>query len=119
MAEEAGRLGLKVNRKKKKIMKINARYDVINMNSEVVEHVERFSYLGAVVTKEGGIGDMKNRITKATTAFMKLKKMEFKHNLQNNQDKALQIICEVRALVRMWNMENDERRTKINWCISK
>ena len=80
MTEEAGRLGLKVNRQKTKIMRINARYDVTNMNGEVVEDVERLSYLGAVVTKEGGIGDMKNRITKATTAFINLKKMEFKHN---------------------------------------
>ena len=34
-------------------MRMNARNYVINMNGEAVEDVERFSDLGAVVTKEG------------------------------------------------------------------
>ena len=58
MAENAGRLGLKVNIKKTKIMRINARDDGKYMNGETVEDVVRFMYLGAIVTKEGGVGYM-------------------------------------------------------------
>ena len=75
IAEEASRVGLKININKSKVMRINARNnDNITINGEALEDVETFVYLGATVGKcGGGTSDIKNRLGKARGAFIKLK----------------------------------------------
>ena len=53
LVEEAARVGLKINLKKSKVMRINARNDQrIKVNDEQVDGVEEFLYLGALLDKE-------------------------------------------------------------------
>ena len=75
--EEADRLGLKVNVGKTKVMRINARNEEkIYIKGEEIEEVNSFIYLGAIVTQEGGgMGDMKNRLSKARNTFIRPKKI--------------------------------------------
>ena len=75
--EEAERLGLKVNVGKTKVIKINARNEEkIYIKGEEIEEVNSFIYLGATLTLEGGgMGDMKNRLSKARNTFIRLKQI--------------------------------------------
>ena len=77
MEEEAKRVGLKINTAKTKNMRINARnQEKIKINGQDIEETEEFTYLGATVCKEGGgMKDLKNRLSKARGAFIKLKKI--------------------------------------------
>ena len=55
LVDEAARAGLKINAKKSKAMRMNVRnYQRIKENDEQVDDVEEFSYLGALLDKEGG-----------------------------------------------------------------
>ena len=55
LAHEAKRVGLKVNVDKCKLLRINSRNnDVVEVNGQEIEDVDRFVYLGATVSKEGG-----------------------------------------------------------------
>ena len=74
---EAKRVGLKISMDKTKIMKINSKSNVgIKINGSNVEETEEFTYLGAKLCKEGGgMRDLRNRISKARGAFIKLKKI--------------------------------------------
>ena len=77
MEEEGKRVGLKINTAKTKNMRINARnQEKIKINGQDIEETEEFTYLGATVCKEGGgMKDLKNRLSKARGAFIKLKKI--------------------------------------------
>ena len=49
LVDEVARVGLKINAKKSKVMRINARNDQrIKVNDEQVDDVEEFVYLGAL-----------------------------------------------------------------------
>ena len=55
LVQEAGRVGLKVNVDKCRLLRINSRNnDVVEVNGRRIEDVDRFVYLGATVSKEGG-----------------------------------------------------------------
>ncbi|XP_033103187.1 uncharacterized protein LOC117105993 [Anneissia japonica] len=56
------------------------------MNGKDLDTVEKFSYLGAIVTNEGGIGDVNNRLPKARATFTKLKGI-WKSNIINRRTK--------------------------------
>ena len=77
LAHEAGRVGLKVNVDKCKLLRINSRNnDMVEVNGQGIEDVDRFVYLGATVSKEGGgTEDIHNRVVKARGVFMRLKKI--------------------------------------------
>ena len=64
VAHEAERVGLKVNVDKCRLLRINSRKnDVVEVNGRGVESVDRFVYLGATVSKEGGgTEDIHNRV---------------------------------------------------------
>ena len=70
-------LGLKVNTKKTKVMRLNTNNNSsITVNSEEVEDVTSFTYLGSEITLTGGAEeDIKARIRKAQGAFCKLRKI--------------------------------------------
>ena len=64
LAHEAKRVGLKVNVDKCKLLRINSRNnDVVEVNGQEIEDVDRFVYLGATVSKEGeGTQNIHNRV---------------------------------------------------------
>ena len=68
---QAGRVGLRLNAQKCKVMRMNTRRgDKVMIGREEVEVVEEFVYMDATVTKEGGgTGDIKKRLSKAQGAF--------------------------------------------------
>ena len=73
--DNAGRVGLKLNTQKCKVMRMNTRREnKVMIGREEVEDVEEFLYLGATVTKEsGGTEDIKKRLSKARGAFFNRK----------------------------------------------
>ena len=77
LVEEAARVGLKINLKKSKVMRINARNDQrIKVNDEQVDDVEEFLYLGALLDKEGGATkDIQQRLSKVGQPFYRLRRI--------------------------------------------
>ena len=75
LVDNAGRVGLKLNAQKCKVMRMNSRReDKVMIGREEVEDVEEFVYLGSTVTKEGGgTEDIKKRLSKAQGAFFNLR----------------------------------------------
>lgn len=75
IAKEAKKLGLKINVKKTKIMKINTPREMgIYINEKEIESVEKMNYLGSILNNKGDIEeDIVNRINKAQTAYHMLK----------------------------------------------
>jgi sorting nexin-29 len=75
--ETAEYLGLKINKKKSKVMKINNRTDTpIKIDNEPLEETETFDYLGSKVAKDGDAEkDVRARMGKAMYAFATLKKI--------------------------------------------
>ena len=71
LAEEAEKTGLNINIKKTEVMRINnKKQDPITLHDEDLNEVEKFVYLGSVVSKDGGTDeDVKSWINKARHAF--------------------------------------------------
>jgi hypothetical protein len=72
--EELQKVGLSINISKTKEIQANVRNNKeIKLQDNVVERVDRFTYLGSTVTKNSGTEeDVLNRISRATTAFVQL-----------------------------------------------
>ena len=83
LAQEAGRVGLKVNVDKCKLLRINSRNNnVVEVNGQGIEDVDRFVYSGATVSKEGGgTEDIHNSVVKARGVFLRLKKIWSSHSI--------------------------------------
>ena len=77
LVENAEMAGLRVNVAKCKVMRVNARNnEAITVNGVALEDVEKFTYLGATVCKQGGgEEDIKATLGKARGAFVKLKRV--------------------------------------------
>ena len=77
LVDEAARVGLKINAKKSKVMRINARNDQrIKVNDEQVDDAEEFLYLGALLDKEGGATkDIQQRLSNARQTFYRLRRI--------------------------------------------
>jgi hypothetical protein len=77
MTEIAKKVGLKINEKKTKMLRMNnKKKEAVKIERNDIEDVDEFTYLGAKVSKDGGAGsDMKSRINKARNAFSKLNKV--------------------------------------------
>nr|KAG5694275.1 hypothetical protein BaRGS_031993 [Batillaria attramentaria] len=86
LVENAGRVGLRLNSAKCKVMRTNAkRQDKVKIGQEEVEDVKEFVYLGATVaTDGGGTEDIKNRLSKARGAFYNLTKIWRTRNIGRN-----------------------------------
>ena len=67
-------IGLKINAKKTKLMYLNTeRLPVIFLEGKQLDTVDSFNYLGSCITTEGGVErDIKGRIGKARSAFIRL-----------------------------------------------
>ena len=68
-------VGLKINEDKSKVLRINAKNtEAVKVGSRTLEEVEKFTYLGSIVDRNGGSeADIKSRIQKARGAFSMLK----------------------------------------------
>ena len=77
MNEEATRVGLKINKGKTKVMRINGKtQEKVAIDGQDIDEVEEFNYLGAIICKEGGgMKDLKNRLSKARGTFARLKRI--------------------------------------------
>ena len=75
MAEEAGKTGLQINIGKTEVMRVNNKQqDPVQLHQENIREVDKFVYLGSVVSKNGGTDeDIKSRINKARYAFNTLR----------------------------------------------
>nr|KAG5708273.1 hypothetical protein BaRGS_021207 [Batillaria attramentaria] len=75
VAEEAEKTGLKINISKTEVMRINHKqHDPIQLHQEDIKEVDKFIYLGSVVSKDGGTDeDIKSRTNKARHAFRTLR----------------------------------------------
>ena len=73
----AARVGLKINTKKSKVMRINARNDQrIKVNDEQADDIEECLYLGALLDKEGGATkDIQQRLSKARQTFYRMRRI--------------------------------------------
>jgi hypothetical protein len=74
LTKEAGKVGLAINVKKAKALRVNMnKKEPFMLRDESIEDVESFVYLGSKVTKdEGTTQDMAQRIQKANGAFVQL-----------------------------------------------
>ena len=77
LVDEAARVGLRINSKKSKVMRLHARNDQrIEINGEQVDEVEEFVYLGALMNKEGGATkDIQHRLSKARQISYRMRKI--------------------------------------------
>jgi len=83
MNEEARRVGLKINKGKTKVMRINRKsQEKVAVDGQDIGEIE-FNYLGATICKEGGGGmkDLKNRLSKARGTFARLKRIGNSRNI--------------------------------------
>ena len=73
--KSTAKLGLKIRKKKTRTMRANhVNKNSIQLTGEDIEDVEQFTYLGSVVSRDGGTDrDIKSRIGKATAAFKTLR----------------------------------------------
>lgn len=64
-------------------MRINPKQNQpIKINNRELEDVDKFVYLGATVSQQGGgMEDMKGRVSKARSTFIKLKKIWNSNNI--------------------------------------
>ena len=77
LQEQAARIGLRVSTKKSKVMRTNRKStEPVTVNGQNLDETDKFTYLGKVVTTQGGGGDdIICRIGKARTAFRKLNRI--------------------------------------------
>ena len=75
LSEEARKVGLKINKGKTEVMRVNSEQDTpIQLDEEVLMDANSFIYLGSIVGKDGGTDDdIKSRINKARLAFNSLR----------------------------------------------
>ena len=75
VAEEAGKTGLQINTGKTEVMRVNNKQqNPLQLDQENIKEVNKFTYLGSVVSKDGGTDeDIKCRINKARHAFNTLR----------------------------------------------
>ncbi|KAE9546243.1 hypothetical protein FO519_010545, partial [Halicephalobus sp. NKZ332] len=74
---EAEKIGLRINSDKSKIMTINRLTKAkITTDSQTIQEVENFKYLGSFLSKEGGtVEDVKHRLSRATALFQKMRQI--------------------------------------------
>ncbi|KAK7089318.1 hypothetical protein V1264_024890 [Littorina saxatilis] len=75
LREEAEKTGLKINRQKTEVMKMNNKQNLpIQLQGETLKETDHFTYLGSVISTDGGADDdVKSRINKARHAFNTLR----------------------------------------------
>ena len=78
LSQESAKVGLKINVAKTKELRINVDSSVapLSIDSQLIERVEHFQYLGSIIDENGGaIKDVETRIRKARGAYTILGKI--------------------------------------------
>lgn len=120
LEQTAKRIGLKINANKSKIMRINPKQNQpIKISDTELEDVNRFVYLGATVSQQGGgMEDMRGRVSKARSAFTKLKKIWNVDNI--SKETKIRLYRTLITPVLMYGWKKDEKRgRKKNRCLSE
>ena len=75
LASESSKVGLKINKKKTKEMRINVNNNrQLKLDDQIIERVSEFQYLGCTLAEDGGAEvDVRNRIKKARGAYIQLR----------------------------------------------
>ena len=78
---EAGKVGLRISAEKTKTLQIGGNHaecvHLLNVNHQDIEHVNRFTYLGSVLTDDGDVtNDVNCRLGKATAVFQRMRYTE-------------------------------------------
>ena len=84
-----------MSNKKSKVMRINGKStEPVTVNGQNLDETSKFTYLGGVVTTQGGGGDdITCRIGKARTAFRKVEQnMEILQLFNHDQSPLVQLI---------------------------
>jgi len=74
---ESARVGLNISKTKTQVVKLNCKNTepIKSQNNDTIKETNNFTYLGAVVSTEGGCDkDMESRLSKAKAVFRKLRK---------------------------------------------
>jgi hypothetical protein len=82
--KEAKVAGLNINVNKTKEMKVNATVgEKLFIYEKEMEQIDSFTYLGSIVSKDGGADDIWSRMRKAKGAFIQLYPVWRNHNISN------------------------------------
>ena len=90
LSTEANSIGLRINENRTKIMRAGVHKQSIpnrqiRIGRKHLEYVSEFTYLGAMVTENGGSDlDLDSRIGKATMAYYRLSRIGTAHHLVTN-----------------------------------
>ena len=109
-------IGLNINIKKSEVMPLNtSEHPVIYLNGPPLDCTSSFTYLGSIVISEGGAGkDIRSRIGKARTAFLKLRHIRTSRNISKITKIRLYItveqLCTRSAAIWVTMVENDRKR---------
>nr|CAX82477.1 Retrovirus-related Pol polyprotein [Schistosoma japonicum] len=86
VAATSASIGLNTHKGKSKILKFNSEStDPIELNSQTLEEVDTFTYLGSIISEQGeSDADVRARIGKARAAFLQLKNIWDSKQLSTN-----------------------------------
>lgn len=123
LEQTAKRIGLKINANKSQIMRINPKQNQpIKINNRELEDVDKFVYLGATVSQQGGgMEDMKGRVSKARSAFIKLKKIWNSNNISKKTKVRLYKTVITPVLMygcETWNMNKGDEKKYMSFRIT-
>ncbi len=74
---EAAKVGLRISSEKSKVMCVNRRTKArINVRTETIDKIHKFTYRGSIMTSDGGTEeDVKCRVGKATTILQRMRQI--------------------------------------------
>lgn len=120
------KIGLKINVGKTKLMRIGSNNtQPLSLDGLVIEDVDEFCYLGALVTKTGGTeADIQNRINRARKAYYALNKVWRSNTISNSLKLRIFDSCVVSILLygcETWGKHQNLRRleTFVNKCLRR
>ena len=112
---------IKNNANKTKVMRINASNSTsITINSNIIQDVENFTYLGIIITTGGSEGDIKSRIGKAKHVFILLRPIWLNKNITIKTKIKISNsnVKSVLTVVLLWMLVSTKRREwkDVNHC---
>ena len=118
LQSNASKIGLNINLKKTEVMSLNMKNQPkIQLNEKNIENTSSFTYLGSIVTSDGGTDkDIKARLGKARGSFIKLKNIWKSKSISRNTKIKLYNSCVLSVLLygaECWMTEKDMNTTKI------
>ncbi|VDP56962.1 unnamed protein product [Schistosoma curassoni] len=112
VAAASAAVGLNIHKGKNKILRYNTtRTNQITLNTEALEDVKTFTYLGSIIDEHGGSdADVKAWISKARAAYLRLRNIWNSKQLsvKQHQGQNFQYKCQHSSTVWGRNLENYE-----------